>query len=31
LRFLPNRFVPRGMEKVADTVELDEYRALAHH
>jgi 2-polyprenyl-6-methoxyphenol hydroxylase-like FAD-dependent oxidoreductase len=31
LRFLPKRFVRRGMEKVADTVALDEYRTPAHH
>ncbi|WP_063130962.1 FAD-dependent monooxygenase [Nocardia fusca] len=31
LRFLPKRLVRRGMEKVADTVELDEYRIPAHH
>ncbi|WP_328394332.1 FAD-dependent monooxygenase [Nocardia sp. NBC_00416] len=31
LRFLPKRLVRRGMEKVADTVELDEYRTPAHH
>jgi len=31
LRFLPRRLVGRGMAKVADTVELDEYRTKAHH
>ncbi|MGA6204345.1 FAD-dependent monooxygenase [Nocardia testacea] len=31
LRYLPRRLVGRGMEKVANTVELDDYRMPAHH
>jgi 2-polyprenyl-6-methoxyphenol hydroxylase-like FAD-dependent oxidoreductase len=31
LRYLPRRLVGRGMEKVADTVELDDYRIPAPH
>ncbi|MGW6331272.1 FAD-dependent monooxygenase [Nocardia rhamnosiphila] len=31
LRYLPRRVVGRGMEKVADTIELDDYRTPAPH
>ncbi|MFI2332117.1 FAD-dependent monooxygenase [Nocardia rhamnosiphila] len=31
LRYLPRHLVGRGMEKVAHTIELDDYRTPAHH